>query len=147
MWAVFQISCTDRQRFEEREKRVEANQDYVLRALKEYIERSTPRPSVEYRADPNATQAAIAREMLRFVNKSELRTLAPRSKYPTQYTHPNGMATVYTYDSVGRPTSVDHKDGSTVKQGFTYAYDDFFNITRTTHEDGSYWDYTYDDRY
>ena len=70
MWAVVQISCTDRQRFEEREKRVEADQDDVSQALKENIERSMqPRP-VECRADPNGTQAMIAREMLRFVNNS-----------------------------------------------------------------------------
>ena len=71
MWAVFQISSTDRQRFEEREKRVEADQDYVLRVLKENIERSMQRRPVGYRADPNATQAAIARATLRFINNSE----------------------------------------------------------------------------
>jgi len=70
MWSVFQISSTDRQRFEEREKRVEADQDYVLRVLKENIERSMQRRPVEYRADPNATQAAIARATLRFINNS-----------------------------------------------------------------------------
>ncbi len=82
MWAVFQISSTDRQRFEEREKRVEANQDYVLRVLKENIERSMQRRPVKYRADPDATQAAIARATLRFINNSEPRTCGPFSEPP-----------------------------------------------------------------
>ena len=68
MWSVFQISRADRQRFEEREKRVEADQDDVSQALKENVERSMQRRSVEYRADPNATQAMIARATLRFIN-------------------------------------------------------------------------------
>ena len=42
---------------------------------------------------------------------------------------------------------IEHKDGSTVKQSFAYTYDDAYNITKIVHEDGSQWDYEYDDRY
>lgn len=35
----------------------------------------------------------------------------------------------------------------TVLDGFYYELDDTGNITRTEHEDGSYWEYEYDDRY
>ena len=61
--------------------------------------------------------------------------------------HPNGMATVYGYDAARRLTKIDHKDGSTIVQGFTYALDNGGNITKTTHEDGSLWTYAYDGRY
>ncbi len=70
MWSVFQISSTDHKRFEEREQRLAADQDDVLRVLKENIERSMRRRPVEYRADPNATRVAIARATLRFLNNS-----------------------------------------------------------------------------
>lgn len=66
---------------------------------------------------------------------------------PTYYNIPNGMTTNYSYDSRNRLTKIEHKDGSTVLDGFTYALDNFANITKTTHEDGSFWDYLYDGRY
>ena len=66
---------------------------------------------------------------------------------PTQYTHPNGMLTEYAYDlSDGALTNIDHKDGTTVVQGFAYTYDDNGNITSITHDDLSSWTYTYDGR-
>lgn len=40
----------------------------------------------------------------------------------------------------------EHKDGETVVEGFIYALTSGGNITRTTHADGSYWDYGYDAR-
>jgi RHS repeat-associated protein len=58
----------------------------------------------------------------------------------------NGMHTEYTYDARGLQDSVHHKDGTTVKQGFDYTFDDGGNITRIDHEDGSYWAYDYDGR-
>ncbi|MDZ4860202.1 MAG: RHS repeat-associated core domain-containing protein [Candidatus Hydrogenedentes bacterium] len=57
------------------------------------------------------------------------------------------MTTNYTYDTKNRLSAIEHKDGGTVLDGFTYELDDSGNITKTTHEDGSYWDYAYDDRY
>jgi YD repeat-containing protein len=66
---------------------------------------------------------------------------------------PNGMHTLYAYDSQGRQTSIHHKDGSTVKQGFDYAFPPSADlrhnggqITTITHEDGAYWAYEYDGR-
>ncbi len=84
MWSFFRISNTDRQKSEEREKRVEADQDYVWRVLKENIERSTQRRQVEYRADPNATRAAIARATLRFLNNSEYVVRFPNIQHGSQ---------------------------------------------------------------
>ena len=66
---------------------------------------------------------------------------------PTQYSHPNGMTTVYSYDTRNSMTKIQHKDGAAVKESFTYALDDNGNIDKTTHEDGSLWDYLYDGRY
>jgi len=59
------------------------------------------------------------------------------------------MFTDYVYNSNGFLTDILHKSGSSgpVKEGFSYLYDDVQNITRITHEDGSYWTYTYDNRY
>ncbi|GMV90599.1 MAG: hypothetical protein AMXMBFR82_03770 [Candidatus Hydrogenedentota bacterium] len=66
---------------------------------------------------------------------------------PTYYNIPNGMTTNYTYDTRNRLTAIEHKDGTTVLDGFTYALDDAGNIATTTHEDGSFWEYLYDGRY
>ncbi len=63
------------------------------------------------------------------------------------YNIPNGMTTNYSYDSRNRLTAIEHKDGANVLDGFTYALDDVGNITQTTHEDGSFWEYGYDGRY
>jgi YD repeat-containing protein len=43
-------------------------------------------------------------------------------------------------------TAIEHKDGATALDGYTYGLDAQGDITRTTHQDGSYWDYTYDGR-
>ncbi|GMV95134.1 MAG: hypothetical protein AMXMBFR82_49120 [Candidatus Hydrogenedentota bacterium] len=93
-----------------------------------------------------------------YTDRNELSTLtAPGSKtwtfhyndigQPTYYDIPNGMTTNYGYDSRNRLTTIEHKDGTTVLDGFAYALDDVGNITSTTHEDGSFWDYEYDGRY
>jgi len=63
---------------------------------------------------------------------------------PTQYSHPNGMTTAYAYDSRNRMTKIEHKDGGTVLDGFIYEKDKHSNITKTTNQDSSYWDYWYD---
>ena len=65
---------------------------------------------------------------------------------PTSVAIPNGMTTEYAYDTRDRLTKIEHKDGSTVLDGFTYALDDGGNITTTTHADSSLWDYEYDGR-
>jgi hypothetical protein len=36
----------------------------------------------------------------------------------------NGMTTNYAYDSLNRLTNIEHKDGSTVLDGFYYELDD-----------------------
>ena len=54
---------------------------------------------------------------------------------PTQVSIPNGMTTVYTYDTRNRLTKIEHKDGSTVLDGWTYSLDDQRNITRTDQAD------------
>ncbi len=59
---------------------------------------------------------------------------------------PNGMTTVYAYGGQSRLTKIEHKDGGTVKQSFTYSLTPGGNITKTTHADLSYWDYAYDGR-
>ncbi|MBX3180786.1 MAG: RHS repeat-associated core domain-containing protein [Candidatus Hydrogenedentes bacterium] len=59
---------------------------------------------------------------------------------------PNGMHTEYAFDSEGRRTSITHKDGSTVKQSFDYAFTDGNAITKITHGDGSLWEYEHDAR-
>jgi RHS repeat-associated protein len=93
-----------------------------------------------------------------YTDRNQLSTLtAPGSKVwtfhynaigqPTYYDVPNGMTTNYAYDTKNRLTAIEHKDGTTVLDGFTYALDKVGNITKTTHEDASYWDYLYDNRY
>jgi RHS repeat-associated protein len=93
-----------------------------------------------------------------YTDRNELSTLtAPGSKLwtfhyndigqPTYYDIPNGMTTNYGYDSRNRLTAIEHKDGANVLDGFAYALDDVGNITSTTHEDGSFWEYLYDGRY
>ncbi len=54
------------------------------------------------------------------------------------------MTTNYSYDSRNRLTAIEHKDGANVLDGFTDALDDVGNITTTTYEDESFWDYEYD---
>ena len=61
---------------------------------------------------------------------------------------PNGMTTAYTYDNRNRLTKIEHKDGATALDSFAYT----LNAQGQHHADhaggtGSYWDYTYDDRY
>ncbi|MCC6695245.1 MAG: hypothetical protein IT365_06415 [Candidatus Hydrogenedentes bacterium] len=48
---------------------------------------------------------------------------------------------------MNRLTAIEHKDGTTVLDGFYYDLDAVGNITSTTHEDGAFWDYAYDGRY
>lgn len=66
------------------------------------------------------------------------------------------IETVYTYDSQSRVSSMQHKDGSSILESFTYTYDKENNILSTTHvnnlpEDGKKINetrvYTYDDYY
>ena len=64
-----------------------------------------------------------------------------------QVTHANGIVTVYNYDNRNRLTKIEHKNGATVVDGFTYALDSQGEITRVTYQDGAYWDYAYDGRY
>jgi hypothetical protein len=42
------------------------------------------------------------------------------------------MTTAYGYDGRNRMTKIEHKDGSTVLDGFAYALTAGGNITRTT---------------
>ena len=53
----------------------------------------------------------------------------------TQVSIANGMTTAYTYDNRNRLTKIDHKDGSTVVDGFTYGLDKEGNITKATYQD------------
>ncbi|MBN2312000.1 MAG: RHS repeat-associated core domain-containing protein [Candidatus Hydrogenedentes bacterium] len=64
----------------------------------------------------------------------------------TSVSIPNGMTTAYGYDTRNRLAAIEHKDGGTVLDGFTYAFDDAGNITTITHEDDAYWGYEYDGR-
>jgi RHS repeat-associated protein len=64
----------------------------------------------------------------------------------TKYSHPNGMTTNYAYDDKSRLTKIEHKDGSTVKLGFTYTLDDNGNVTDVTYDGGETWEYFYDGR-
>ena len=54
---------------------------------------------------------------------------------PTNITRTNGLTAAYSYDGRNALTKIEHKDGVTVKQSFTYALDDVGNITTTTHDD------------
>ena len=65
---------------------------------------------------------------------------------PTSVAIPNGMTTEYGYDTRNRLTKIEHKDGASVLDGFTYALDGGGNITRTTQADSSLWSYEYDGR-
>ena len=51
------------------------------------------------------------------------------------------MTTAYSYDNRNRLTKIEHKDGAAIKQSFLYALDDVGNITKTTQDDGSVWEY------
>lgn len=62
---------------------------------------------------------------------------------PTQYEHPNGMDTVYSYDGLNRLTKIEHKDGVTVMDSFAYVLDDVGNLESVEQVDGSVWDYWY----
>ena len=65
---------------------------------------------------------------------------------PTKVTLPNGMTTNYSYDGANRMTKLEHKDGATVKLGFTYGLTAGGQITRITHQDSAYWSYGNDGR-
>ncbi len=65
---------------------------------------------------------------------------------PTKCMLPNGMATEYSYDGANRMTKLEHKDGATVKLGFTYGLTPGGQITRITHNDSTYWSYGNDGR-
>jgi len=65
----------------------------------------------------------------------------------SQITVPNGMTNQFLYDNLNRLTKIDSTDGGTAHDSFTYSFDGGNSITRTVHEDGSYWDYGYDARY
>jgi RHS repeat-associated protein len=56
------------------------------------------------------------------------------------------MTTVYAYDTRNRMTKLEHKDGGTVIDGFTYSMDKDGAITTTTESDNDYWNYEYDGR-
>jgi len=58
----------------------------------------------------------------------------------------NGMTTAYSYDNRNRMTKIEHKDGATVLDGYTYALDAGGDITRVTDQNSEYWDYAYDGR-
>jgi YD repeat-containing protein len=64
----------------------------------------------------------------------------------TQVSIPNGMTVSYAYDDRNRLTQIQYKDGDTVEDGFTFALDNEGNITTTTYQDDSYWEYYYDGR-
>ena len=64
-----------------------------------------------------------------------------------QVTHANGIVRLYSYDGRNRLTKIEHKNGATVVDGFTYALDSQGEITRVTYQDGAYWNYAYDGRY
>jgi YD repeat-containing protein len=53
----------------------------------------------------------------------------------------------YAYDTRNRMTKIEHKDGQSVVDGFTYALDPQDEITRVTDQDSAYWDYGYDTRH
>ena len=67
----------------------------------------------------------------------------------TKVTYPNNMSTEVAYDPTdGAVTKLSHKaNGGAVKQSFEYTYNDVYDINKIVHEDGSQWDYTYDDKY
>jgi RHS repeat-associated protein len=67
----------------------------------------------------------------------------------TVVTLPNGMTSNYSYDDRNRMTKIEHKNASTVKEGWSYKLADDGNILRMASAvSGSKqaWDYGYDDR-
>jgi len=56
---------------------------------------------------------------------------------------PNGMDTHYAFDGFGQMTSIEHKDGAAVLDGWTYGMDGGA-ITGITADDGSRWAYEHD---
>ena len=56
---------------------------------------------------------------------------------------PNGMDTHYAFDGFGQMTSIEHKDGATVLDGWTYGMGGGA-ITSITADDGSRWAYEHD---
>lgn len=64
----------------------------------------------------------------------------------TSVSIPNGMTMAYGYDGRHRLTKIEHKDGSTVLDGYTYSLTAGGNVTRIDQADGSYWTYAYDGR-
>ena len=68
---------------------------------------------------------------------------------PASYTWPNGMTTHYTYDTAGRLTGLEHKDGAAVKAGWSYELANDDNIVRAADAragNGQAWEYEYDTR-
>ena len=75
-------------------------------------------------------------------------TYDPVGRLLTQ-TLPNGLSTQHGYDTVGRPASLQHKDGSTVVEGWNYSYDKNDNlrtIASARTGDAGAWTYLYDGR-
>ena len=59
------------------------------------------------------------------------------------------MTTNYTYDGQNRMTKLEHKDGSTVKAGWSYGLDDnggILQMASTVSSSGQAWAYGYDGR-
>jgi len=65
----------------------------------------------------------------------------------TQYYHPNGMNTYYSFDERNRMTKIWHNDGMSPQDTFTYALDTGGNTTKVTDIGGGYWKYWYDSWY
>ncbi len=59
---------------------------------------------------------------------------------------PNGMETHYAFDGYGRVTSIAHRDGANVQQGWTYDLTAGGNVAAVTAQDGSKWAYEHDGR-
>ncbi|MGI6460127.1 MAG: RHS repeat domain-containing protein [Candidatus Hydrogenedentales bacterium] len=59
---------------------------------------------------------------------------------------PNGMETHYAFDGSGRMTSIAHRDGANVRQGWTYDLMPGGNVAAVTAQDGSKWAYEHDGR-
>jgi len=59
---------------------------------------------------------------------------------------PNGMETCYGFDSGHRLSKIEHKDGTSVLKGWTYALTDGGDIATMSAQDGSKWAYEYDGR-
>jgi RHS repeat-associated protein len=75
-------------------------------------------------------------------------TYDPVGRLLTQ-TMPNGISSQYAYDAQGRPSSLQHKDGTTVVDGWNYTYDNNSNLRGVASAragDSSAWTYLYDGR-